>query len=1002
MKLVSFSPWQRTTTSIQSSKNSDDILHDFIISPSSASPPSSSYAHPSKRSKLSKQSSSVDALATDMQPVVTITSNHEIGILGHESSRKILRVSTKPSSPSNAISEGVSGMKSNGNDDNSVLKQVPQWLYSSRPGTASAFFPASTNSKFRKIGAVVDATSRTVFALQKNNRILKVWGLDDDVNGPDDGVDGVDGDSSPVQKVQLDSPVLCMNQIPIKRQVRVKIKSNAGSYQNDEKCYGGVAGLLMNGQMFVVLVRISTNNLKTIKVGIFGNKSKKSTEVGSFLQSVIGFTVPTSKESTNEDIGQKRKLSSADDCDGSCDEWGEIVLTVLSSHAKNDDCISFTKHTTVISSFTDTKNHQETQHKSIDGSYTKQTGNVKLPHSIIDSHKSLQRKKEVLVSQLDSTHVSLVYRDTDKMWYTTILDTRYGECVIKPFPIGHQNTLNKAIVTPDVVNIGGLSTSILAVLTSDDILTIFDVRRAVKLHKIDIRKVLVGKEQNGAKYHFALSTHWFTGTIGISWKVSGGKSNGKLSSLSFSCARVGVYDADQETEIIGVGKKPFVKGSYNLARIISSTLATTNTQNVQYLNPIPHTQAMQQDMTHWFSQQSTKNSKSDKTDPLHSILNELESFRLGSLKQNWFKKTTFHAKFKEMVTTLNKGCDVDSRKNEKKISNKNPTSSSSGPSSSLPQVFLDKCLSIAMSIIFSQKEKKADKISAALVLIQCIESGSISGRIHFEKARISGVNIKGNVFRKLLLLLKAEKITTEEYYLPLALISSLLQHCKDDLSEQILVSMVHFILCHVNDNEFEQIWNSSQSWHSDAGVKVLEKRLKKAQADHTKNTEDRQKLVDSLEDQFTMRIKLFFIERVVCHSKCNPALLRASIQNGLTQTNAGEVEVLILVLGKLLRRIGSEKKSSASQYLNKSVCVSQWLSALVDTNLHKLLLGDDPTTINRVQKEVTASISQTRAILSLKELFHQMDNVMCHDKVNENNAIDMTSVPLYGIEPLIF
>ena len=1034
MKLVSFSPWKHTATSIPSTKEGDDIIQNFVISPSSTI----TSVLTSKRIKSSKNMSLTSVTttpSTEMQAVLSLTSNHRISILGHQSSKKILR-----------LPNSSGGLPSSTDEDNTILKEVPQWIYASRPGPTSAFFPnhqessSSNGSKrrsstklssktIRHIGSVIDSPSRSIFALQNNNTIMKIWGLDDDVNGPDDDVS-----NSSIQKVEFDSPILCMNSIPIRRQVRVKIKGQDNRQSNQNHAHGGVAGLLMNGQMFVVLVTIIHSNKRELSVGVFGNNSDSSShgrrlrskpqksssdfDDYTYLHSIVGFTEGATKSSTNARIGMKRKLDDVGDSDDDSDTLGEITLTAVLRHDKKNDCISFSKHTLVMTSLMES-NDQSTNnsdgnscgHKMIHGDYSKDTGDVKLPHTILTSkangNGSSTRDKEILVTQLDTSHISVVYQDSARIWYTTVLDTRFGECLIKPFSlrdIGISSNVSRTVVA-----IAGLSTAILAVLTSDSILTVYDIKRAVKLHEVDVCKVL-GKGKNGDKCTFGITAHWFTGTIAIICNTitKGG------SHVSVSCARVGVYDTAENFDFMETGKKSFLKGSYNLARIISSSSVTSSTLGKKSLNESNKTHPIELDLASWYPlpKKTSNGNRTSNTDKISNLIIELEKY--NEVQQKTSRRKSFLDKFNEIVESLSKTSDKSCKVSGKKLQNGNKSGSSTSlkTSVSVPQSLIDSAFIISANIILNSNNKGSDKINAAKVMIECIKSGMVSGRTHFDTAKISSSKPSDNILRKVLLAVQKESTSQDTHCVPLDLISSILKFCQDGVTEDMLVAMIHFTMCHVTEEQFAQHWQQSSNvngQYADTGMKLLEKRHSKAKKEYEKaktskdeRSEDLESLVQHLENRLAVSRQLFFIGKIVTHCQCNPALLRASLRSGLTQSDAGEAELLLLALGKLLRKVGNENWRESARSPNRSTCISQWLSAVMDTHFGMLLSGDHTRTIERVQKEVTASIAQTKTILSLKELFLQVDKMIKNEKKNEGTMVEVTSVPLYGIEPLIF
>eukprot|EP00551_Chaetoceros_affinis_P007047 CAMPEP_0203663100 /NCGR_PEP_ID=MMETSP0090-20130426/822_1 /ASSEMBLY_ACC=CAM_ASM_001088 /TAXON_ID=426623 /ORGANISM="Chaetoceros affinis, Strain CCMP159" /LENGTH=1204 /DNA_ID=CAMNT_0050525967 /DNA_START=211 /DNA_END=3825 /DNA_ORIENTATION=- len=1204
MKLLSFSPWKHTTTSIPCSSpsdtgsgscsdgenNNDDIVQQFIVSPFSSTPTPS---HSSKRSKTSSSSlSSSSSSSSDMQPIMTLVSHHRLCILGRNDpqSRKTFLLNNL-----NHSGDNDDGTSTCTNDDRSsstaALNQIPQWIYSSRPGDATSFFPnykhdtknsknkhlitnghsnktneeSSSHPIHRHIGAVVDPTSRTIFVLQNDNRTMKVWGLDDDVNGPDDDSFGfgtvtaddklgafqngtspgksngignrnsnsnkkmsLSSSSSLIQKVEWDSPVLSMYPIPVKRQVRVKIKGQAPSLSspspspkkrkggntgsssgNTNIIQGGIVGLLENGQMFVVLVCLTSGDrTRNIKLGIYGNDNSATVAANfaeNYLHSIVGFNILNTYQQQQQHcnkkgkgssiVGQKKRKFSSDgnddaDNDISGDEWGELTLASLSKDAKCCDSIALSKHTLRISStFTDCSNdncimsnkgnqqkqkqqngtksryhrHQQQQqhHQTINGTYSREIGSIKLPHCIENTKsksskngsstilKKHKKAADILVTQFDPVHVGLVYQDVKtKVWYTTIIDTRSGECTVNPFPLRRINSTNmksRSSNGVNIVNIGGLSNSILAVLATDNILSIYDVRRAVLLHEVNVHSMM-RKEENGAekKYTFGIATHWFNGTIGIicnelrgSVKKANGstieKKNNTSSTVLISYARVGIYDTDEkDEEVVGINKKPFAKGSYNLARIISSSLTTTETQ--------VEAQPFVSNMINWYPSKKEHCIQSYESTLAESI-EKLETYRPTSHLKDSSKTHSFFGIFEEIKEKLSK---IQQTSSTTKLLNRkhsaNLESSSECNSTLLPQALIDVSISVAIDIILAESTNGSHMASAVDVLLKCIETGTISGRNHFGSSATSNSRKKGEALRLLLLTLQSQGAVDDYVHWPLCLISSLLQHCKDGLTEQMLVSMVHFVLCYPSEKQFAGHWKNSgmeNAWYKDSEANLLEKRLSKAmkeyddaKARHEKRIEKKQRkavkkghdntkvvqthskkykelenLVKDLKNRCAVSHKLFFIRKIVTHSKCNPALLRSALQNGLTQTDSREVEVLMQALSKILRRDGKEHTISSNAIdssQNNSTCISQWLSAVVDTNMGTLLNTGNSKTMEQVKKEVTASISQTQALLSLKDLLGQVSEMFESKKVKKGAVVEVSPVPLYGIEPLIF
>jgi len=963
MKLISFSPWQHSTTSIPQSTNAGDIVQNFVGKPSVGSS--------SKRSRLAA-SSNQDRNGKSVsheQPDLILTSDHQISILGHTASKKILKANG---------SQGENG---------DIVKELSEWIYTSRPGEQSSFFPKKSD-KSPQVGAIVDANTRSVFALQKNNTVLKIWSLDNEVTGPDE-----DEGSNLVDKIELSSAAVCMEAIPYKRQSRVKIKGqNIASSGNDD-IQGGVIGCLANGQIFVVLL----SSMREVKVGFFGKESSTSSTSrrrstskipkvdasNNHLFSVVGYTSGgnVGTGSSKDVPGQKRKAESMDDGSGNL---GEITLTTLSLDTQQKGPIVFCKHSISLPSLdggeeniTDTGDNSKYQ--GVSGVYSKEAGQLNLPHEIAirptNGNGSTHSNKPVQIAQLDPTHVGLVY-ETKDCCFGTILDIRYGECIVQPFPLVSLSS------SASVVDIAGLSTSIFAVLTSDDLLSVYDVRRAIILHQINVRSITGGAEKGDSDYKYSIVSDWFAGTIGIVRKA--GKSKNTKTAVQVSFAKIGIFDAAVELLRSGAVTKPLLKGSYNLARAIASSMSTAANMT---LGVVPAEVApLEQDMLEWLSIASaTGTGKDSSTSNVTGLVERVNKNMHG--QKNGMKDSLC-----KILIDASKSFDDH-----------------------IPQRVIDVVVASAVEIVLCQGFTPSQKQDATEALVLCIRSGKFSGRNHLDKA--INTNSK-DVLRSILFAMKkafdSEPVSKQNIQAsPLHVIFSLVRYCADALPEHMMVSMVHFILCHISDDEFRSHWALSKEdeWYSDSTTKVLEKRLKGAVSKYESNgSEEEKDLIQSLKNRLATSQKLFFVESIIAHSACNTALLRGAMREGLTQSGKGEVEVLMQTLSRLLRKAGKDKKGMKREHLtaNTSSCIAQWLSALVDANLGTLLNSpsDDnvSTSIEATKKEVSATVTQTQALMNLKELLDHVETVLEHNNSEDKKTrkMDVTRLPLYGTEPLIF
>lgn len=942
MKVVGFSPWQHVPTSIEGSR----IVPKIIGRPSTSS-------SSSKRAKLSINSDKKSLLggsSLDFQPDLVLSSDHQISVLGHAGSKRILKSSDQNSVQEDSISE------------------VTRWIYTSRPGDKTSFLPKSPETE--EIGAVVDPNSRSVFSLQNDNQMIKIWSLDEDVSGPDDNNEG----EVLVKHVDLPSPVVSMDAIPFRKQTRVKIKDSESIVDPAVGILGGIAGSLANEQTFILIIDIT----RQVHLEIYGgsetkssrrkstsNTAKKNTSTKKHLYSVVSYNSLSS--SPTQETGQKRKLDSIETSE--TDNGGEIVITQLCLDSKKSDGIEFAKHTITLHGIVD----------KISATYEKQSGLVALQHGLYNraSNGNGHAKDEIVrVTQLDPNHVALVYRSKDDGWFVTILDTKFGQSIVQQFPL-----LQKESAT--IVDIAGLSTSILAVLTSDHIITVYDVRRAIVLHEVNVYNAFPSDDTDG-KYEFGMTSHWYSGTLGIVRKHVGSRKRktGNENHTVVSFAKIGIFDNDNDVDE-SLSSKPALKGSYNLARAIASSMLTTS--SMANGNTIP-VLAIRDDfsVTDWLSISS--NTKNKKNIDVDKLTQSIEEAGRNTNRKNGGKST------KLLSSAVEHAISTYSKKGD-----------------DLPQKIIDTAISLALSRLSSIKHTDSVVEDCIDTLLLCIKTGKVSGRDHLENSDFN--------FRSLLSLIRKSYAATATSkrnikLSPVNVIYHLLRYCKGSLPEHALVSILHFVLCYITAEEFQQHWieySQNDVWYTDTSVKVLQKRLKKAvsQLNESKSSNGVKKLIEKIEKRLYTAHQLFFIEAIVSNSSCNSALLKLSLKEGLTHSDKGEVDVLIYALSQLLRKVGKSRKPPQSvdgDSLSKNT--AQWLSAVVDSNLTSLIRGkgnkQTAACIELAKKEVSATIMQTNALLSLQDLMNHFDAV-ANNASSSKKAKEVASVPpLYGIEMLVF
>lgn len=149
-----------------------------------------------------------------------------------------------------------------------------------------------------------------------------------------------------------------------------------------------------------------------------------------------------------------------------------------------------------------------------------------------------------------------------------------------------------------------------------------------------------------------------------------------------------------------------------------------------------------------------------------------------------------------------------------------------------PQRFTDAAISIAIDIILNPRVARTCKLSASDGLMRCIRSGNASGHLHLEKARSLYIKDGNNIFHSILLSLDYDKdedalpssgtgkntrptaVKSHDDSLPsqsLLLMDTVLEYCNDSIPENMLVTMLHYVLCHVNREQLTMYWKGMKN-----------------------------------------------------------------------------------------------------------------------------------------------------------------------------------------------
>eukprot|EP00559_Dactyliosolen_fragilissimus_P006705 CAMPEP_0184867720 /NCGR_PEP_ID=MMETSP0580-20130426/27542_1 /TAXON_ID=1118495 /ORGANISM="Dactyliosolen fragilissimus" /LENGTH=908 /DNA_ID=CAMNT_0027368153 /DNA_START=343 /DNA_END=3069 /DNA_ORIENTATION=+ len=904
----------------------------------------------------------------------------------------------------------------------SILSEVPEWVYNSRPGNDGSFFPhhnRGTNSKdCSDIVPIVDPFVRVIFALQNNNKTLSTWSLDTHVDGPDDRTNNI-------HKYNFSSSVVAMELLPSQKR---KIMFKDGN--EDIIIQSGIVGLLTNGQIFLALIVSSSGKnqtTNTLVVNTFNpnyqsdqslslnGKKKSESHVSNVLFSMATLSKKEEQATANSEgvsskIGtRKRKHTSYTEHNTTDDDY-EVTFRTM-AHNKDDNCMILSKYSIVISSCT-IRAIKKSNGEKVDQS--KQIFSLeydKLP--ISQNRDEVNNLHTAKTAQLDRYRLAVVFQAKNtnsqkNMWYCSVYDIRHGDCIINPFPI-----LSECVES--VLSVGGLSNMMLAFLTNKDNLMMYDLRKRVLVHTSNVKEIFIeGRTEmmNKDDVSFSMCCHWFSGTIALIHQPGAGADK----FLSIKMAQVGNFEED--VRAMGnnnmFNSRPLHKGIYNLADIIKSNICISSKTDVDFmkveikdLNDLYCGGDISKELTPRITiSQAIKGLRdSEKTDDL------IKDKDVKSFDKKFFEYVSLLSieKIEDVSNEANWGNQQGNGYHHSTFQ-KNEGAKSKEEKLIIPDTFYNCAISVALKFLLT-KCSRSRKIGALKVLIECMKRGKVFARSHFDLLKNEKLPTGNSVLRALYFSLKNVEIEENGLSFPgsLFLMKSLLRCCNSSLSEDMLVTSIHHILCHTSSSDLSKsipytfIDKSQPFWKK---MTKLQSNINHGLKEISVESSDEKKLnIKKLQDQLAMAQRLAMISHIVTSTKCNGTLLRSALKYGLISASDGEVELLLSILIKLLHR-----KNEFNHSIDQSKRIIQWASALMDSFMGRLmnstLLKTSVNLLIEVKKSLTSAIEGSETFYGLIELLKRAESKLrARNALKDNeekNVVMKASVPRYGIEPLIF
>jgi len=328
----------------------------------------------------------------------------------------------------------------------------------------------------------------------------------------------------------------------------------------------------------------------------------------------------------------------------------------------------------------------------------------------------------------------------------------------------------------------------------------------------------------------------------------------------------------------------------------------------------------------------------------------------------------------------------------------------------VPIEFIESAFKSSITILLSLKNplemsNLKKKVHAALqevtsVLLEVIKSGHVSARKDYG----FGSKYKGNIFLSMLRACPSGISNLES--IRMEIISAMLEHIRD-IPEQLLVSILRFVLRYVETDDFVTYYSKE----SVSGKTSLVARLSKQYMEliaKVPHKADSQQYVDEEKNLASRIMSLAVLDitsKIITYSRCNHSFLTKAMRDGL-KSNA-EVETLLITLSKLLQCGGGhDAMVSFKGGTTLSVGAVEWISALTDAHLGTMLkisLGGG-LVIDRIQSAVRSALAQSEFSNEAKEMLDHIEMVTEHaDTMTDESSPSLRETTvLYSTERLAF
>lgn len=326
---------------------------------------------------------------------------------------------------------------------------------------------------------------------------------------------------------------------------------------------------------------------------------------------------------------------------------------------------------------------------------------------------------------------------------------------------------------------------------------------------------------------------------------------------------------------------------------------------------------------------------------------------------------------------------------------------------SLPQSFIDGALKIVLKVLVADGEGKSiasARVEAGLILRELVKSGKVSARLHFEI--IDSESTKEQILETTLRRLESSNKKGQRIFSPVDLILGMLQWCPD-LSELQLVALLNYMLRRALPDDIAEAIMEAKIGIKHPYKKVCHNYFTVRDRPVKSSKKDGNADLELLANRLITAGTTFVLQKIIAYSECNEAMLRAALEEGLS--NGQSAIILAKILSNLVLTSTNEISKGKAINHNRVKTTCQWISALSESFQDELSEATTPAGESLflfLLESVKNATKYSQVVISLHDDFTRSS--MQRESIAKKSGLKETpfkrdeDLPGYSIDHLVF